>query len=86
MRSRNHELKMKLERNQQVFNFRTRLLYELGADIIEFMPSYNEMCESDKPLVASEWVDIDSFTLTDLIAINEPLRIERGMMVVYNAN
>jgi len=54
-----HELKMKQERNKQLYAFRMRLIHEFGNDITEVMPEHRQMLDSDKPLVASEWVDVD---------------------------
>lgn len=54
-----HELEMKQERNKQLYAFRIRLLHEFGSDITEAMPEHRQMLDSDKPLVASEWVDVD---------------------------
>lgn len=54
-----HALEMKLERNKQLYAFRMRLLHEFGSDITEAMPEHRQMLDSDKPLVASEWVDVD---------------------------
>jgi len=61
---REHRLKMELERIEQVYHFRMRMMYVFGANwsidnVADFMPSYEEMVKSDKPLVASEWVNVD---------------------------
>jgi len=61
---RQHLIKMELERIEQVYHFRMRMMYVFGANwsidnIADFMPSYEEMVKSDKPLVASEWVNVD---------------------------
>lgn len=81
-----HEIKMKMERNQQVYQFRYRMIHTFGAKVVECMPSYDDMQNSTKELTASNWIEVDALVLSDVIAINEPLKIERGMMVVYNAN
>lgn len=59
VRNREHEILMQIQRNEQVKYFRMRLLNEFDAGIIKCMPTYHEMLESDKPLIASEWVEID---------------------------
>jgi len=61
---RKHELDMELERIEQVYHFRMRMMYVFGANwsidnVADFMPSYEAMVKSDKPLVASEWVNVD---------------------------
>jgi hypothetical protein len=52
-----HELRMKQERNKQVFYFRERLRYKFGEGA--YMPDYQAMLNSDKPLVAKEWINVD---------------------------
>ena len=55
---RNHRLKMQLERNKQVYAFRMRLIHEM-PNVWNAMPDYETMLRSDKPLIASEWVNVD---------------------------
>lgn len=54
-----HKIMMRRERNKQVYLFRLMMINRFGHKIDECMPEYAEMLESDKPLVAKEWVKID---------------------------
>ena len=54
-----HKMLMDIERTHQVTLFRARMLFEFDTKIMEAMPSYTDMLKSDKPLVASEWVNVD---------------------------
>lgn len=58
-----HEIKMAEERNKQVFYFRERIYKEFDALIMECMPNYQDMALSKKPLIASNWVDVDKLVL-----------------------
>lgn len=59
LRDKEHAILMQIQRNEQVKYFRLRLLNEFDAGIVKCMPTYREMLESDKPLIAKEWVRID---------------------------
>ena len=71
-----HDLLMQIERNKQVHYFRYRLLHEFDVKIVKCMPSYTDMLWSDKPFIASEWVDIDKLHVSE--------RIEHGELEVVD--
>lgn len=58
-REKDHKILMEYERIQQVKHFRQRLIHEFDCKIVRFMPTHNEMLNSNKPLIAKEWVNVD---------------------------
>lgn len=58
-------MKMREERNSQVFAFRSAILTKYGAEFLLRLPSYDEMLDSSKPLILSEWIEVD-----DLVNLN----------------
>lgn len=50
------------ERNKQTYLFRQNMSYRFGLNVYECMPSYNAMANSNKPLTAAEWIDVDKLT------------------------
>jgi len=54
-----HEVEMYTERKKQVEYFREILKYKFGAQILNQLPDYNAMINSNKPLVTNEWVEVD---------------------------
>lgn len=54
-----HRLKMQLERNEQIYHFRVRIIYLFGEKAYNQLPHWEVMLNSDKPLVVKEWVEVD---------------------------
>lgn len=73
-----HKLQMRIERNRQVAAFRLRLIHEFMGHVTESMPSYEQMLESDKPLTAANWVDVDR------LIVREELEKGKLQPVEYN--
>lgn len=80
-----HEILMQIERNKQVHYFRLRLMQQFDAKIVKCMPSYTDMLWSDKPLVASEWVDVDKFVGKEVFAEGELIQLD-SMTIEYSNN
>lgn len=54
-----HRLEMKEERNKQVYLFRLRMIYMFESKVLDHCGTYEDMLESDKALIAKEWVKVD---------------------------
>lgn len=54
-----HAIKMRHERNEQVYLFRWYVLHTWGFEAYKQLPEWEELLESDKPLLVKEWVDVD---------------------------
>lgn len=54
-----HKHAMQQERNKQVFYLRQYVSNTFGEQAWQNLPDYATMLNSDKPLVAKEWVEVD---------------------------
>lgn len=50
---------MQLERNEQLYHFRVRIIYLFGEKAYNQLPHWEVMLNSDKPLMVKEWVEVD---------------------------